>query len=222
MSKTAQNNPAPFGSAGSGKELDLSVEIAGVRWKNPITTASGTFTLNTRACYDIGRLGAVTAKGISTVPWPGNKTPRIAETYGGMLNAVGLQNVGMEAWIRDELPALRSVPNLPIIANIVGKTVEEYAAVAARLSETDVDMIELNISCPNVKEGGIAFGTTVEGVSAATAAVRKAAKKPLIVKLSPNVTQICDMAKAAADAGADALSLINTLLGMKKIGRAHV
>lgn len=215
MHKPAQNNPAPFHSADSENEIDLSVEIAGVRWKNPITTASGTFTLNARACYDIGRLGAVTTKGIATVPWPGNKTPRIAETYGGMLNAVGLQNVGMEAWIRDELPALRSVPGLPIIANIVGKTVEEYAAVAARLSETDVDMIELNISCPNVKEGGIAFGTTVEGVYATTAAVRKAAKKPLIVKLSPNVTQICDMAKAAADAGADALSLINTLLGMK-------
>ena len=146
MHEPTQNNPAPFHSADSGKELDLSVEIAGVRWKNPITTASGTFTLNARACYDIGRLGAVTTKGIATVPWPGNKTPRIAETYGGMLNAVGLQNVGMEAWIRDELPALRSVPGLPIIANIVGKTVEEYAAVAARLSETDVDMIELNIS----------------------------------------------------------------------------
>lgn len=196
-------------------ELDMSVEIAGVRWKNPITTASGTFTLNSRKCYEIGRLGAVTTKGLSTVPWAGNRTPRIAETHGGMLNAVGLQNIGMEAWIHDELPVLRAEPGLRIIANIVGKTTEEYAAVAERLSETDVDMLELNISCPNVKEGGIAFGTTVSGVYETTSAVRKAAKKPLIVKLSPNVTKISDMAKAASDAGADALSLINTLLGMK-------
>lgn len=196
-------------------ELDMSVEIAGVRWKNPITTASGTFTLNSRKCYEIGRLGAVTTKGLSTVPWAGNRTPRIAETHGGMLNAVGLQNIGMEAWIRDELPVLRAEPGLRIIANIVGKTTDEYVAVAERLSETDVDMLELNISCPNVKEGGIAFGTTVNGVLETTSAVRKAAKKPLIVKLSPNVTKISDMAKAASDAGADALSLINTLLGMK-------
>ncbi len=196
-------------------ELDMSVEIAGVRWKNPITTASGTFTLNSRKCYEIGCLGAVTTKGLSTVPWAGNRTPRIAETHGGMLNAVGLQNIGMEAWIRDELPVLRAEPGLRIIANIVGKTTDEYVAVAERLSETDVDMLELNISCPNVKEGGIAFGTTVNGVLETTSAVRKAAKKPLIVKLSPNVTKISDMAKAASDAGADALSLINTLLGMK-------
>lgn len=196
-------------------ELDMSVEIAGVRWKNPITTASGTFTLNSRKCYEIGRLGAVTTKGLSTVPWAGNRTPRIAETHGGMLNAVGLQNIGMEAWIHDELPVLRAEPGLRIIANIVGKTTDEYAAVAERLSDTDVDMLELNISCPNVKEGGIAFGTTVNGVYETTSAVRKAAKKPLIVKLSPNVTKISDMAKAASDAGADALSLINTLLGMK-------
>lgn len=195
--------------------LDMGVEIAGVKWKNPITTASGTFTLRTMRCYEISRLGAVTTKGIATVPWAGNPTPRIAETYGGMLNAVGLQNIGMEAWIRDELPVLRAHEGLPVIANIVGRTTDEYAEVAARLSETDVDMLELNISCPNVKEGGIAFGTAVEGVFDTTAAVRKATQKPLIVKLSPNVTRIVDMAKAAADAGADALSLINTLLGMK-------
>lgn len=195
--------------------MDMSVEIAGVKWKNPITTASGTFTLRSTRGYQISRLGAVTTKGIATVPWMGNPTPRIAETYGGMLNAVGLQNIGMEAWIRDELPVLRSHPGLPVITNIVGRTTQEYAEVAARLSETDVDMLELNISCPNVKEGGIAFGTSVDGVREATAAVRAVTKKPLIVKLSPNVTRITDMAKAAADAGADALSLINTLLGMK-------
>lgn len=193
---------------------DLRVNIAGVEWKNPVTVASGTFSLNSLKCYNIGKLGAVTSKGMSTVPWAGNKTPRIAETYGGMLNAVGLQNPGVEAWIRDDLPFLRK-HDVVVIANIVGKSIDEYAAVAERLEETDVEMIELNISCPNVKEGGIAFGTSCAGVAEATRAVRAVTKKPLIVKLSPNVTSISDMAKAAADAGADALSLINTLIGMK-------
>ena len=196
-------------------ELDLRVNIAGIEWKNPITTASGTFDREASgAFYDLSALGALTAKGVAHVPWNGNATPRIAETYGGMLNSVGLQNPGIDVFLEQELPKLKAY-GVPVIVNIAGHTIEEYCTVAERLEDSDADLLELNISCPNVKEGGIGFGTDPAMASAVTAAVRKATTKPLIVKLTPNVTDITAIAKAAAEAGADALSLINTLLGMR-------
>lgn len=194
---------------------DLSVIIAGIPWKNPVATASGTFSVRDSGdFYDIGKLGAMVTKGVSKEPWPGNETPRIAETYGGMLNSVGLQNPGVDTFIREELPLLRQC-DCPLIVNIVGKTLEEYCQVADRLSETDADMLEVNISCPNIKEGGIGFGTNPEMAYEVTKAVRKVTQKPLIIKLTPNVTDITEIARAAEAGGADALSLINTLLGMR-------
>lgn len=194
---------------------DLRVTIAGVEWKNPVTTASGTFSpRESGAYYDLSRLGAVTAKGVSSVPWAGNPTPRIAETYGGMLNAVGLQNPGVDYFIAEEIPYLRQF-DTKIIANVAGHTIEEYCEAAERLSAADVDMLELNISCPNVKEGGIGFGTDPAMAGEVTRRVRRLTKKPLIIKLTPNVTDITEIAKAVEDAGADALTLINTLLGMR-------
>jgi dihydroorotate dehydrogenase (subfamily 1) family protein len=196
--------------------MNTSVTIAGVTFQNPVTTASGTFGsgMEYSEYVDLSRLGAVTTKGVSAVPWPGNPTPRVAETYGGMLNAIGLQNPGMEVFITRDIPYLRE-HHAKIIVNVVGKTTEEYCAVVERLADCDVDMLEINISCPNVKEGGIAFGQDPRCVEAITSEIKKRAKQPVIMKLSPNVTDITEMAKAAQAGGADALSLINTLTGMK-------
>jgi dihydroorotate dehydrogenase (NAD+) catalytic subunit len=197
-------------------DMNMKVNIAGVSFKNPITTASGTFGsgMEYSDYVDLNRLGAVTTKGVSLVPWPGNPTPRVAETYGGMLNAIGLQNPGVDVFIKRDLPFLKSF-DTRIIVNVVGKTEEEYCEVTERLSACDVDMLEINISCPNVKEGGIAFGQDPRRVEAITSQVKKYAKKPIIIKLSPNVTDIAETAKAAEAGGADAISLINTLTGMK-------
>ncbi len=196
-------------------KLDLRVNIAGVEWKNPITTASGTFSpRESSAFYDLSKLGAVTTKGVANVPWSGNPTPRIAETYGGMLNAVGLQNPGVEAYIQEELPYLANY-DTRVIANVAGHSVEEYCAVVERLNDTAVDMFEVNISCPNVKQGGIGFGTDSKQAGLVTKAVKAIAKKPVIIKLTPNVTDIAEIAKAVEANGADAISMINTLLGMR-------
>ncbi len=194
---------------------DLRVNIAGVEWKNPITTASGTFSAReSSAFYDLSRLGAVTTKGVADVPWMGNPTPRIAETYGGMLNAVGLQNPGVEAYMKEELPYLKNY-DTRVIANVAGHSIEEYCAVVERLNETDIDMFEINISCPNVKQGGIGFGTDPGLAEQVTKAVKDIAKKPVIIKLTPNVTDITEIARAVEAGGADAISMINTLLGMR-------
>lgn len=197
-------------------DLKTEVSIAGITFKNPVTTASGTFGsgMEYGDYVDLSRLGAVTTKGVSLDPWPGNPTPRIAETYGGMLNAIGLQNPGIDVFLERDLPYLRS-HDTKVIVNVVGKTVKEYCQVVERLSECDVDMLEINISCPNVKEGGIAFGQDAGRVESITSQVKKYAKKPIIIKLSPNVTDISETAKAAEAGGADGVSLINTLTGMK-------
>lgn len=193
-----------------------SVTIAGVTLKNPVTTASGTFGSGREFSefVDLNRLGAVTVKGVADKPWKGNPAPRIAETYGGMLNSVGLQNPGADAFIEKDIPFLRQF-DTKIIVNLCGHSIEEYCTVAERMSEADVDLFELNISCPNVSEGGIAFGTQPNMVERVVSEVKKAAKKPMLVKLSPNVTDIVEIAKAAVAGGADGLSLINTLLGMR-------
>lgn len=195
---------------------DLHVNLAGVTLANPLIAASGTFGFGREygELYPLSTLGGISCKGLTLRERPGNPPPRIAETPGGMLNAVGLQNPGVESFIAHELPWLRQQGTV-IIANIAGNTPEEYREMAERLSETDVDMIEMNISCPNVKQGGVQFGTTCEGVTAVTSAVRRSCKKPLMVKLSPNVSDIGEMAAAAEAAGADAVSLINTLTGMR-------
>lgn len=195
---------------------DMRVNIAGIEWKNPVTVASGTFGSGAEYAefVDLNRLGAVTTKGVSNVPWAGNKTPRVAETYGGMMNAVGLQNPGIELFCERDIPFLKQY-DTKIIVNVCGKTQEDYCAVAERLADEPVDMLEINISCPNVKEGGIAFGQNPKAAEEITRAVKKYAKQPVIMKLSPNVTSIPDMAKAVEAGGADAVSLINTLTGMK-------
>ena len=196
-------------------KVDLSVDFLGFKLKNPVMTASGTFApRESGEFYDISRLGAVITKGVADKPWAGNPTPRIAETYGGMLNAVGLQNPGVDAYIEKDLPYLAKF-DVPVIANLAGHSTEEYCAVTEKLNDTDVAMYELNISCPNVKEGGIGFGTDPKMAASVTEAVKKIAKKPVIVKLTPNVTDITAIAKAVEDAGADAVALINTLLGMR-------
>ena len=196
--------------------LNLGVEIAGVKMKNPVTTASGTFGsgMEYDQFVDISKLGAVTTKGVANVPWPGNPTPRIAETYGGMLNAIGLQNPGIDLFTKRDIPFLKQY-DTKIIVNVCGKSTEDYLEVVERLGDEPVDMLEINISCPNVKEGGIAFGQDPKAVEAITKAVKKVAKQPVIMKLSPNVTDITEMARAAEAGGADVLSLINTLTGMK-------
>ena len=195
---------------------DLQVNLAGVTLANPLIAASGTFGFGREygELYPLSTLGGISCKGLTLRERPGNPPPRIAETPGGMLNAVGLQNPGVESFIAHELPWLRQQGTV-VIANIAGNTPEEYREMAERLSETDVDMIEMNISCPNVKQGGVQFGTTCEGVTTVTGAVRRSCKKPLMVKLSPNVSDIGEMAAAAEAAGADAVSLINTLTGMR-------
>ena len=197
-------------------EYKTSVNLAGVELKNPVMTASGTFGSAGEygEFYDLGELGAVVTKGVANVPWPGNPTPRIAETKSGMLNAIGLQNPGLDVFLERDLPKIRRF-DTKIIVNVCGKTTEDYCDAVERLSDADVDMLEINVSCPNVKEGGIAFGQKPEALEAITKAVKKYAKKPVIMKLSPNVTDITEMAKAAEAAGADALSLINTITGMK-------
>lgn len=196
--------------------MNTKVTIAGVEFQNSVMTASGTFGSGAEYSefIDLNALGAVVTKGVSNVPWQGNKTPRIAETYGGMLNAIGLQNPGVDIMIKRDIPFLRQY-NTKIIVNVCGKSEQDYCEVVERLSEEPVDMLEINISCPNVKEGGIAFGQDTKAVESITKAVKKYAKQPVIMKLSPNVTSIVDMAKAAEAGGADVLSLINTLTGMK-------
>ena len=196
--------------------MNTKVNLAGVELKNPVMTASGTFGSGAEYSefVDLNRLGAVVTKGVANVPWPGNPTPRIAEVYGGMLNAIGLQNPGIDVFAKRDIPFLKQY-DTKIIVNVCGKTTEDYIEVVERLADEPVDLLEINISCPNVKEGGIAFGQDPKAVEAITREVKKHAKQPVIMKLSPNVTDITVMAKAAEAGGADVLSLINTLTGMK-------
>lgn len=196
--------------------MNMKVNIAGVEWQNPVTVASGTFGSGAEfeEFVDLNRLGAVTTKGVANIPWEGNPTPRVAETYGGMMNAVGLQNPGIDLFCKRDIPFLKQY-NTKIIVNVCGKSTEDYCEVVERLADEDVDMLEINISCPNVKEGGIAFGQNPNAAEEITKAVKKYAKQPVIMKLSPNVTDIAEMAKAVEAGGADAVSLINTLTGMK-------
>ena len=196
--------------------MNLSVDIAGVTMKNPVTTGSGTFGSGEEFSefVDLSKLGAVTTKGVANVPWPGNPTPRVAEVYGGMLNAIGLQNPGIDVFVERDVPYLKKA-GATIIVNVCGKSEKDYVEVVERLSDEPVDLLETNVSCPNVKEGGIAFGQDPKALYDITKAVKAKAKQPIIMKLSPNVTDITEMAKAAVDAGSDALSLINTLTGMK-------
>lgn len=196
--------------------MNTSVNLCGVTLKNPVMTASGTFGSGAEYSefVDLNKLGAVVTKGVANVPWEGNPTPRVAEVYGGMLNAVGLQNPGIELFCKRDIPFLRQ-NDTKIIVNVCGHSAEEYVEVVERLSDEPVDMLEINISCPNVKEGGIAFGQDPKAVEAITREMKNHAKQPVIMKLSPNVTDITEMAKAAEAGGADALSLINTITGMK-------
>jgi len=196
--------------------INTSVNLAGVVLKNPVMTASGTFGSGAEygEFVDLNRLGAVVTKGVANVPWSGNPTPRIAEVYGGMLNAIGLQNPGIDVFVKRDIPFLTQY-DTKIIVNVCGKTTEDYIEVVERLGDEPVDMLEINISCPNVKEGGIAFGQDPRAVEAITREVKRHARQPVIMKLSPNVTDITVMAKAAEAGGADVLSLINTLTGMK-------
>ena len=196
--------------------MNTKVTIAGVELKNPVMTASGTFGsgMEYGEFVDLNRLGAVVTKGVANVPWPGNPTPRVAETYGGMLNAIGLQNPGMEVFLQRDIPFLKQY-DTKIIVNVCGKTVEDYLEVVERLGDEPVDMLEINVSCPNVKEGAIAFGQKADCLYDITSQIKKKAKQPVIMKLSPNVTDIAEMARAAEAAGSDAISLINTITGMK-------
>ena len=199
----------------SGELLSLKVNIGGLQLKNPIMAASGTFGFGREYAryFDLSRLGGISVKGLTPLPRKGNPPPRIAETPGGILNSVGLQNPGVDAFIRDEIPFLRQYATA-IIANASGNTVEEYAGITEKLSHADVDAIEINLSCPNVKHGGMIFGSTREGVAQVVREVKRVAKKPLMIKLTPNVTDITELALAAEAEGADSVSLINTLLGM--------
>lgn len=196
--------------------MNMSVNIAGVELKNPVMTASGTFGSGEEYSefVDLNCLGAVVTKGVANIPWPGNPTPRIAETHAGMLNAIGLQNPGIDLFVKRDIPFLKKY-DTKIIVNVCGKTTEDYCEVVERLAEEEVDLLEINISCPNVKEGGIAFGQNPKAVEKITSELKRRAKQPIIMKLSPNVTDITETARAAEAGGADALSLINTLTGMK-------
>ena len=207
MNMTAEKNAPAF---------DTSVTIAGVTLKNPVMTASGTFGSGAEYSefVDLNKLGAVVTKGVANVPWPGNPTPRIAETHSGMLNAIGLQNPGIDLFCKRDIPYLKQF-DTKIIVNVCGRSTEDYLEVVERLGNEPVDMLEINISCPNVKEGGIAFGTNPKGVETITSEIKKYAKQPVIMKLSPNVTSIAEIARAAEAGGADAVSLINTITGMK-------
>lgn len=196
--------------------MKTSVNLAGIELKNPVMTASGTFGsgMEYSEFVDLNCLGAVVTKGVANVPWPGNPTPRVAEVYGGMLNAIGLQNPGIDVFLERDLPFLQQY-DAKVIVNVCGKTVEDYLEVVERLADAPVDMLEINVSCPNVKEGAIAFGQKADCLYDITSAIKKKAAQPVIMKLSPNVTDITEMARAAEAAGADAISLINTLTGMK-------
>ena len=196
--------------------MNTSVKIAGVEFKNPVMTGSGTFGsgMEYGEFVDLNKLGAVVTKGVANVPWPGNPTPRIAEVYGGMLNAIGLQNPGIDVFMERDIPFLQQY-DTKVIVNVCGKSIADYVEVVEKLADKPVDMLEINVSCPNVKEGAIAFGQKKEALEEITAEIKKHAKQPIIMKLSPNVTDIGEMAKAAEAAGADAISLINTLTGMK-------
>ena len=196
--------------------MDMKVNIAGVEWKNPVTVASGTFGSGEEfgEFVDLNRLGAVTTKGVANVPWPGNPTPRVAEVYGGMMNAIGLQNPGIDLFCKRDIPFLKKY-DTKIIVNVCGHAPEEYLAVVERLAEEKIDMMEINISCPNVNAGFLAFGQDPKHVEELTAEIKKIAKQPVIMKLTPNVTDIAEIARAAEAGGADAVSLINTLTGMK-------
>ena len=197
--------------------MNTQVTIAGVDFKNPVMTASGTFGsgMEYSEFVDLNRLGAVVTKGVANVPWPGNPTPRVAEVYGGMLNAIGLQNPGIDVFVERDIPFLKQF-DTKVIVNVCGKTVEDYVEVVERLGEeAAVSMLEINVSCPNVKKGAIAFGQKADALFGITQEIKRHAKQPVIMKLSPNVTDITEMAKAAEAAGADALSLINTITGMK-------
>lgn len=196
--------------------IDTRVNIAGVELKNPVMTASGTFGSGAEYSefVDLSKLGAVVTKGVANVPWPGNSTPRVAEVYGGMLNAIGLQNPGVDVFVERDIPFLRQY-DTKIIVNVCGRSTEDYCEVVERLGSEDVDLLEINISCPNVKEGGIAFGQDPKSVELITRKVKNCAKQPVIMKLSPNVTDISEMARACEAGGADGISLINTLTGMK-------
>lgn len=195
---------------------NTKVNLAGITLKNPVMTASGTFGSGAEYAefVDLNKLGAVVTKGVASVPWEGNPTPRIAETYGGMLNAVGLQNPGIDLFVERDIPFLTKY-DTRIIVNVCGRTTEDYCEVVRRLADQPVDMLEINISCPNVEEGGLAFGQNPKTVENITREVKRYAKQPVIMKLSPNVTDIAEMARAAEAGGADALSLINTITGMK-------
>lgn len=196
--------------------MNLSVNIAGVEFKNPVMTASGTFGsgMEYGEFVDLNKLGAVVTKGVALTPWPGNPTPRVCETASGMMNAIGLQNPGIDTFIERDLAFLKDY-DTKVIVNVCGKTVEEYVGVVERLADTDVDMLEINVSCPNVKEGAIAFGQNADSLYKITQEIKKHAKQPVIMKLSPNVTDITEMARAAEAGGSDALSLINTITAMK-------
>ncbi len=197
-------------------KIDTRIKIAGIEFKNPVMTASGTFGsgMEYSEFVDLNRLGAVVTKGVANVPWEGNPVPRVAEVYGGMLNAIGLQNPGVDVFIERDIPFLKQY-DTRIIVNVCGRTVEDYLEVVEKLGDTEVDMLEINVSCPNVKHGAIAFGQDAACLHDITSEIKKKAKQPVIMKLSPNVTDIAEMAKAAEAAGADAISLINTLIGMK-------
>ena len=196
--------------------MNTKVTIAGVEFKNPVMTASGTFGsgMEYGEFVDLNRLGGVVTKGVANIPWPGNPTPRVAETYGGMLNAIGLQNPGIDVFMERDIPFLKQY-DTKIIVNVCGKTKEDYIDVVERLADADVDMLEINISCPNVKAGALAFGQDPKVAEDITSAIKKVAKQPIIMKLSPNVTDIAEMAKAVEAGGADVVSLINTITGMK-------
>ncbi|HIW20961.1 MAG TPA: dihydroorotate dehydrogenase [Candidatus Dorea intestinavium] len=196
--------------------MNMKVKIAGVELKNPVMTASGTFGSGEEYSefVDLNKLGAVVTKGVANVPWPGNPTPRIAETSCGMMNAIGLQNPGLDVFVKRDLPFLAKY-DTKVIVNVCGKTTADYLEVVEKLGNEKVDLLEINVSCPNVKHGGIAFGQDPKCLADITKEIKKIAKQPIIMKLSPNVTDIVEMAKAAEDSGADALSLINTLTGMK-------
>ena len=196
--------------------MDMRVNIAGVEWKNPVTVASGTFGSGEEFSefVDLNKLGAVTTKGVANVPWPGNPTPRVAEVYGGMMNAIGLQNPGIDLFCKRDIPYLKNY-DTKIIVNVCGHAPEEYLEVVERLADEPIDMMEINISCPNVNAGFLAFGQDAKHVEELTAQIKKIAKQPIIMKLTPNVTDITEIAKAAEAGGCDALSLINTITGMK-------
>ena len=196
--------------------MNMKVDLCGVTLNNPVMTASGTFGSGAEYAefVDLNKLGAVVTKGVANVPWPGNPTPRVAEIHSGMMNAIGLQNPGIDVFCKRDIPFLRQY-DTKIIVNVCGRSTEDYCEVVERLANEDVDMLEINISCPNVKEGGIAFGQNPKAAEEITRAVKKYAKQPVIMKLSPNVTSISEMAKAVEAGGADAISLINTLTGMK-------